>query len=78
MCSSSETDGVLGRLLEPLAPQTRLLNKSRRMFPAHVSEAVRVGSGVGKIVNPNYGLGNLVVSWPLDGDHTLWTRGSAH
>eukprot|EP00966_Prymnesium_polylepis_P070554 1639541-Prymnesium_polylepis.2 len=28
--------------------------------------------------NPNYGLGNLVVSWPVDGDHTLWTRGSAH
>ena len=41
-------------------------------------EAGRVGTGTGVVVDPDPGLGNIAVYWPLDGDRTLWTRAGSH
>lgn len=41
-------------------------------------EAGRVGNGIGVILNPDAGLGNVVVYWENDGDTTLWTRAACH
>ena len=41
-------------------------------------EAGRVGTGTGVVVDPDFGLSNIAVYWPLDGDTTLWTRAGSH
>lgn len=38
----------------------------------------RVGSGVGRVTDPDFGLGNIVVYWRDDGDFTQWTRAGPH
>lgn len=46
-------------------------------FPSG-KEAGRVGRGVGIVHSADAGLENLVVSWPADGDFTIWTRAGKH
>lgn len=38
----------------------------------------RVGNGVGRVVDPDFGLGNISVYWSDDGDYTQWTRAGPH
>lgn len=52
-----------------------MLVRKHPLFPAG-EEAGRVGNGVGMILNPDAGLGNVTVYWEDDGDTTLWTRAS--
>jgi len=52
-----------------------MLVRKHPLFPIG-EEAGRVGNGVGMILNPDAGLGNVTVYWEDDGDTTLWTRAS--
>ena len=41
-------------------------------------ESGRVADGVGWVVDPDYGLGNISVCWDDSGDMTQWTRAAHH
>ena len=41
-------------------------------------ESGRVADGIGRIVDPDLGLGNISVYWEDIGDRTLWTRAAHH
>lgn len=47
--------------------------------PDFVGEASgRVADGVGWVIDPDFGLGNIAVYWDDSGDRTLWTRAADH
>ena len=41
-------------------------------------ESGRVADGTGRVVNPDYGLGDIAVYWDDSGDTTQWTRAAHH